>query len=74
MRQVKGSLASAESILEHMQSVEDGYVERLKEMGFHCDEDMLRLAVSLSNNDLDSAVSTLQLEEEDQNEVRICDA
>ena len=69
LRQNQGSLVTSMSILAHVQRVEDDYVKRLRQMGFKLDEGILRLALRLSKNDLESAASALRKEVEDQNEV-----
>ena len=69
LRQSQGSLETSVSILAHLQRVEDDYVDQLREMGFKLDEELLRLALRLSKNDLGCAITALTKEVDDHNEV-----
>lgn len=67
LRQARGDVTTAVSVLNDMRDIEDKNVETLRQMGFvELEEEDLRLAINLASNNMDEVITTLTEEIKDR--------
>ena len=67
LRQARGDVTTAVSVLDKMRDTEDKNVENLRNMGFdELEEDDLRLAINLAGNNMDEVISIVTEELKDR--------